>query len=282
MDSGNREYFHKLVELMALLRSPEGCPWDKEQTRETLKPMLIEEAYEVLEALDSDVPQELCDELGDLLFQVVFHGRIAEEKREFDVYDVCRSVYEKMVRRHPHVFGNASFENSKELLSQWEEIKTQEAQEKGASKERRSALPATPERLPAVYAAYQVSAKAARVGFDWPTLEAIRDKFLEEFQELQEAVEENDSLKVREEVGDLLFVALNIARYLEVDPETALGQTNKKFIDRFQAMENSFAEAGRPLRTVRLEEMESQWQRQKEAERKTQERSAGASREEVR
>ena len=282
MGSENREYFHKLVELMALLRSPEGCPWDKEQTRETLKPMLIEEAYEVLEALDGDAPQELRDELGDLLFQIVFHGRIAEEKREFDVYDVCRSVYEKMVRRHPHVFGEASFENSKELLSQWEEIKAQESQEKGASNERRSALSATPGRLPAVYAAYQVSAKAARVGFDWSTLESIRDKFLEEFQELQEAVQENNSLKIREEVGDLLFVVLNIARHLQVDPETALSQANRKFIDRFQAMEKTFAEAGRPLRTVRLEEMESQWQRQKEAERKTQGRSSEPSREEVR
>jgi tetrapyrrole methylase family protein/MazG family protein len=281
MASENREYFHKLVELMALLRSPEGCPWDKEQTRETLKPMLVEEAYEVLEALDGEAPQELCDELGDLLFQIVFHGRLAEEKKEFDVYDVCRSVYEKMVRRHPHVFGEASFENSKELLSQWEEIKAQEAAEKGGSTERRSALSATPGRLPAVYTAYQVSAKAARVGFDWPTLEEIREKFLEEFQELQEAIQENDSLKVKEEVGDLLFVVLNIARYLQVDPETALSQTNRKFIDRFQAMERTFAEAGRPLRTVRLEEMESQWQRQKEAERKTHGRSPGPSREEL-
>ena len=282
MDSENREYFHKLVELMALLRSPEGCPWDKEQTRETLKPMLIEEAYEVLEALDGNAPQELCDELGDLLFQIVFHGRIAEEKSEFDVYDVCRSVYEKMVRRHPHVFGKASFANTKELLSQWEEIKAQESPGKGVSSERRSALSAIPGRLPAVYAAYQVSAKAARVGFDWPTLEAIRDKFLEEFEELQEAVQENDRLKVREEVGDLLFVVLNIARYLQVDPETALSQTNTKFRDRFQAMEETFSEAGRPLRTVGLEEMEGQWQRQKEAEQKTQERSPRPSREEVR
>ena len=282
MDSENREYFHKLVELMALLRSPEGCPWDKEQTRETLKPMLIEEAYEVLEALDGGVPQELCDELGDLLFQIIFQGRIAEEKSEFDVYDVCRSVYEKMVRRHPHVFGDASFENTKELLSQWEEIKAQESQEKGASNERRSALSAKPGRLPAVYAAYQVSAKAARVGFDWPTLEKIRDKFLEEFEELEEAVRENDSLKVREEVGDLLFVVLNIARYVQVDPETALSHTNIKFRNRFRAMEETFAQAGRPLRTVGLEEMEKQWQRQKEAERKTQEQSPGPSREEVR
>ena len=282
MDSENREYFHKLVELMALLRSPEGCPWDREQTRETLKPMLIEEAYEVLEALDGDAPQELCDELGDLLFQIVFQGRIAEEKSEFDVYDVCRSVYEKMVRRHPHVFGKVSFKNNKELLRQWEEIKAQESQEKGSSNEPRSALSAIPGRLPAVYAAYQVSAKAARVGFDWPTLEAIRDKFLEEFEELQAAVQENDSIKVREEVGDLLFVVLNIARHLQVDPETALSQTNTKFRDRFQAMEKTFSDAGRPLRTVGIEEMESQWQRQKEAERKIQERSPGPSREEVR
>lgn len=265
MSTDNREYFHKLVELMAHLRGPEGCPWDKEQTRETLKPMLIEEAYEVLEALDGDAPQELCDELGDLLFQVVFHGRIAEERNEFDVYEVCRAIYEKMVRRHPHVFGEASFENTQELLSQWEEIKARESEEKGTSSERRSALSQLPVKLPAVYTAYQVSAKAARVGFDWPTLEHIRDKFLEEFEELRQAVQEGDSLQIREEVGDLLFVALNIARFLEVDPETALSRTNRKFISRFQAMEEIFAQEGRPLRTVGLEEMENQWQRQKGA-----------------
>jgi MazG family protein len=259
-----QDYFHKLIELMDTLRSPGGCPWDQEQTHESLKPMLIEEAHEVLEALDSGDPNQLCEELGDLLFQVVFHSRIAQERGEFNADEVCRKVYEKMVRRHPHVFGDASFEDSRELLRNWEDIKSAEKKAAGANgRNRESLLDGIPEKLPALYTTYQITAKASRVGFDWPDIEGIRDKFLEEFQELQLAIEQSDDSRIKEEVGDLVFVALNIARYLEVDPETALKRANDKFSRRFRAMERVLAEKGRPLKDASLEEMESEWQHQK-------------------
>ncbi|MFZ0428058.1 MAG: nucleoside triphosphate pyrophosphohydrolase [Acidobacteriota bacterium] len=256
-------YFDKLVELMDILRGPGGCPWDREQTRETLKPMLIEEAYEVLEALDSPASDELCEELGDLLFQVVFHSRIAKERGDFDAYDVCRRVYEKMVNRHPHVFGDRTIETSEELLRNWEEIKAQEKQAVGKTYERESLLDGIPEDLPSMYRAYQMTAKAARVGFDWPQLSGLRDKFLEEFHELEEAVAQGDGERIREEVGDLVFVALNVARYLEVDPETALRGANRKFKSRFQGMERVLKSEGHSLKDVDLEEMERVWQAQK-------------------
>ena len=256
-------YFDKLVELMDILRGPGGCPWDREQTRETLKPMLIEEAYEVLEALDSPESDELCEELGDLLFQVVFHSRIAKERGEFDAYDVCRRVYEKMVNRHPHVFGDRTIDTSEELLRNWEEIKAQEKQAAGKTYEKESLLDGIPEDLPSMYRAYQMTEKASRVGFDWPQLSGLRDKFLEEFHELEEAVAQGDGERIREEVGDLVFVALNVARYLEVDPETALRGANRKFKSRFQGMERVLKSEGRSLKDVDLEEMERVWQAQK-------------------
>ena len=186
-------YFQKLVELMDVLRGPQGCPWDKEQTRETLKPHLVEETYEVLHALDGTDANELCEELGDLLFQVIFHSRISKENGEFDVYAVCRKLYEKMIRRHPHVFGNAHYQDARELLRHWEDIKAVEKEISGRPNERESMLDGIPDKLPALYRAYQVSSKAARVGFDWPNIEEIREKLLEEFAELQRAIEEEAS-----------------------------------------------------------------------------------------
>lgn len=254
-----KDWFPRLVELMDILRGSQGCPWDREQTRETLKPMLIEEAYEVLEALDSQDSGELCEELGDLLFQVVFHARIAKENGEFDAYDVCRRTYQKMVGRHPHVFGNASYENAQELLKHWEDIKAAEKEASGGENRRQSLLDGIPAQLPALYAAYQISAKAARVGFDWPDVEGIRDQFLEEFEELQVAIARGEQERIKEEVGDLLFTALNISRRLQVDPETALNRANAKFAARFREMEKHFAEQGRPLKEVTVEEMEAVW-----------------------
>lgn len=256
-------YFKKLVELMATLRGPNGCPWDREQTAETLKPMLIEEAYEVLEAIDAGDPEELCEELGDLLFQVIFHSRLAEEKGEFDAFDVCRRVYEKMVGRHPHVFGSASIESSKELLRNWESIKADEKKAAGRVSRKKSLLDGVPAGLPALYTAYQVTSKASRVGFDWPEIGGIREKVVEEFRELEEAVDAGDEDRIREEVGDLLFSAVNAARFLEIDPETALRGANRKFIARFQEMERQFEEAGDDLKDVPLEEMEAAWQSHK-------------------
>lgn len=256
-------YFQKLVELVDILRGPHGCPWDKEQTRESLKSMLVEEAYEVLEALDGDDADELCEELGDLLFQVLFHSRIAKENGEFDMDDVCRRLYEKMVRRHPHIFGEESYQDARELLRNWEDIKAAEKAAAGRKSSRKSLLDGIPGQLPALYGAYQISSKAARVGFDWDNIEGIRDKFLEEFQELQEALAQGDEQKVKDEVGDLLFAALNISRHLQIDPETALSRANRKFTGRFKAMERHFTEKGQPLKDVPLEEMEAFWQRQK-------------------
>ena len=257
-------YFEKLIELMDVLRDPGGCPWDREQTRETLKPMLIEEAHEVLDALDSNDPDNLSEELGDLLFQILFHCKIADERREFNIHDVCRRVYNKMVRRHPHVFGDRQISDSQELLRNWEELKAAEKAQAGRPvKKDKSLLDGIPKSLPALYTTYQITSKAARVGFDWPDLEGIREKFLEEFEELLEALRESNDEQVKEEVGDLVFVGLNIARYLQIDPETALNRANLKFVDRFQAMERAFAENGRSLKDASLEEMEDVWQSQK-------------------
>ena len=258
------DYFQKLLELMDTLRGPGGCPWDQEQTRETLKPLLVEEAFEVLEALDGSDSNELCDELGDLLFQVIFHSRIAQEKEEFDIHDVCRRSYEKMVRRHPHVFGDEHYRDSAELLKHWEDIKAAEKKSAGGKVTRESLLDGIPEKIPALYSTYQMSSKAARVGFDWNSIEQIRDKVVEEFEELQDALRQGEEEQIKEEVGDLLFAALNIARYLQIDPETALNQANRKFSARFRAMEKHFVSQGRVLKEVPLEEMEAFWQDNKQ------------------
>lgn len=258
-----QDYFARLVELMEVLRGPQGCPWDRDQDRETLKPMLVEEAWEVLEALDGDDPAALCEELGDLLFQVVFHAQIAAERGEFDAAEVCRRVYEKMVARHPHVFGDMDIRDSQELLRNWEEIKATQQASAGRVKSRNSLLDGVPKGMPAMYRAYQITAKAARVGFDWPDLEGLREKLMEEFGELQEARLHGDPAKVKEEVGDLLFAALNVARYLEIDPETALNSANRKFESRFRAMERDFGLRGRSLKDAPLDELEAVWQAQK-------------------
>ena len=248
---------------MDTLRGPEGCPWDQEQTRETLKPLLVEEAFEVLEALDGSNEEELCEELGDLLFQVVFHSRIAKEQGEFDIHDVCRRTYEKMVARHPHVFGDVSYRDSRELLKHWEDLKAAEKKKTGHEVTRESLLDGIPAKIPALYATYQMSSKAARVGFDWESVEGIREKFQEEFEELQAALQEGDQARIKEEVGDLLFTAVNISRHLQIDPETALGQANRKFSARFRAMEKHFTVQGRTLKEVPVEEMEAFWQSHK-------------------
>ncbi len=251
---------------MDILRGPGGCPWDREQTRETLKPMLIEESYEVLEALDKADPQELCEELGDLLFQIIFHSRIAKEKGEFDAYEVCRRVHEKMVRRHPHIFGTASYQDARELLKHWEDIKAAEKEAAGRVNDRESMLDGVPANLPALYTTYQVSAKASRVGFDWPDIRQIRDKFLEEFSELEAALQQKNEERVKEEVGDMLFAAVNIARFLEIDPETALRRANSKFSQRFKRLEAHFASQGKALKNLSLAEMEASWQELKKTE----------------
>lgn len=251
-----------MIQLVKKLRSPEGCPWDREQTSETLKPHLIEEAHEVLEALDSDDPADLCEELGDLLFQILFHSELSSEKGEFDIHDVCGRIHRKMVLRHPHVFGDEDFDSSEELLKNWERLKKNEKKVAGnQDSSSTSILDGIPPSLPALHVARMISAKAAATGFDWADLKGIKSKLFEEVDELDQALAQQNQGKIREEVGDILFTVVNIARYLELDPESALAQANKKFISRFQAMEQSFQDENQNLNEVSSEEMEKTWEK---------------------
>lgn len=258
----------KLVDLVARLRGENGCPWDREQTRETLKPMLIEEAYEVLDALDGASPAELKEELGDLLFQVVFHAQIAQEKGEFRLADIIDRLHEKMVRRHPHVFGGADLRTADDVLRNWEDIKAAERGTSSASSpdSGKSLLDGIPSRLPALHQAYQMTAKASRVGFDWPDLGAILVKLKEEAAETLEAHAAKDQSRLVDEAGDLLFVAVNVARFLGVDPETALRHSNRKFERRFRYLEAKIKGQGRELKEASLAEMDALWDEAKKLE----------------
>jgi tetrapyrrole methylase family protein/MazG family protein len=258
----------KLILLVAQLRGENGCPWDKEQTRETLKPMLIEEAYEVLDALDAEDPVELKEELGDLLFQIVFHSQISQERGEFDLADVINRSHEKMVRRHPHIFSNADLRTAEDVLKNWEDIKAAEKGVQSASdpESERSLLDGIPSKLPALHRAYQMTAKASRVGFDWSRLEDILVKMREEESELLEAYLKQDAQKMADEVGDLLFVIVNVARFLGIDPETALGRSNRKFYNRFRYVESAIKCQGREMKDASLSEMDALWEEAKKNE----------------
>lgn len=261
--------FRELVALVDRLRGPGGCPWDREQTFDTLKPMMLEEAYEVLDALDTGDRQEFCSELGDLLFQVVFLSRVAEDEGSFQIDDVAQGIITKMIRRHPHVFGEVNASTADEVVENWESIKRSER----AVKRNAEAVPAPPSILegiapmPALLTASKLTTKAARVGFDWPNIEEIFAKLHEEVDELKEALLEKTAVPdedlVEQEVGDLLFVAVNIARFLRIDPETALRKTNRKFVSRFQHIEHRLREAGKDFSQSSLEEMERFWQEAK-------------------
>ncbi len=228
--------------------------------------MLIEEAYEVLDALDAEDPIELKEELGDLLFQIVFHAQIAEEREEFDLADVIDRSHEKMVRRHPHIFGDADLKTAEDVLKNWEDIKAAEKGIPSSSRpeSERSLLDGIPSKLPAMHRAYQMTAKASRVGFDWPRQEDILVKMREEASELIEAQSGKDSDKIADEVGDLLFVAVNVARFLGIDPETALGRSNRKFYNRFRYVESAVKQQGRQLKDTTLEEMDALWEEAKD------------------
>lgn len=262
--------FRELVALVDRLRGPGGCPWDREQTFDTLKPMMLEEAYEVLDAMDSGDKQEFCSELGDLLFQVVFLSRVAEDEGSFQIDDVAQKIITKMIRRHPHVFGEASASTADEVVENWESIKRSER----AKKQEGNGAVAPPHSIlegiapmPALLTASKLTTKAARVGFDWPNIEEIFAKLHEEVDELKEALLETHAVspdaRIEQEVGDLLFVAVNIARFLRIDPETALRKTNQKFVSRFQHIEHRLREAGKDFSQSTLEEMERFWQEAK-------------------
>lgn len=265
--------FTELTELMRKLRSPEGCPWDREQNYATLAPMLLEEAYEAFEAVEEarqGNPKELRDELGDLLFQIVFYAQVASEKDHFSIDDVIEAIHSKMVRRHPHVFGDVSADDSATVLRNWEVMKQEERRSSGKTETEASLLDGVSSKAPALMEANQLSTKAARVGFDWQSVDDIFTKLEEEIAELRTAIQnhassndETDHTLVREEIGDLLFAATNIARHMKVEPEAALKLTNRKFRKRFGYIEDRLRERGQAFDATTLDEMESLWQEAK-------------------
>ena len=263
------ERFAALVALQERLRAPGGCPWDREQTHDTLRTYLIEETYEVLNALDSGDPKELAGELGDLLLQIVFHSELAREAGRFDVADVIENVHDKMVRRHPHVFGNARARTSSEVLKNWEQLKAEEREAAGnrnkpgyseSAPQHASILDGVPRTLPALLEAHQLTRRAANVGFDWPSVEGIFDKLSEETRELRAALAESDRARREEEIGDLLFVAVNLARFLGFDPEIALKRANAKFTARFHEMERAAKASGGQMSKLSAEELDKLWE----------------------
>lgn len=253
--------FEDLVALQARLRAPGGCPWDREQTHQTLKTYLIEEAYEVLDALEHGGASELTEELGDLLLQILFHSDIAREAGRFDIADVISGIHEKMVRRHPHVFGTVKADTPQQVLKNWAQLKAQEKRDPTpATPVLPSALDGVPRSLPALIEAYQLTRKAAQVGFDWENVEGIFAKLLEETSELRTTLTESDRSRREEEVGDLLFVVVNLSRFLGFDPEVALKHSNLKFKSRFQHMEDEAARSGQRLAQFSKEELEVLWE----------------------
>lgn len=266
--------FEDLVALMDRLREPGGCPWDREQTYATLAPMLLEEAYEAFDALEEarlGRPLDLREELGDLLFQITFFARVAKERGEFTIDDVIAQVHEKMVRRHPHVFGEVEAGDSAAVLKNWEAIKAEEKRAAGkVSENGASILDGVSRRAPALMEAHQISTKVARVGFDWKDVEEIFGKMHEELDELREAIsahagsnDEEDHTHVREEIGDLLFVVTNIARRLNVEPEAALKLSNRKFRGRFGFIEKRLREQDRKFEDTTTQDLEALWQEAK-------------------
>lgn len=258
-DAGQR--FLELLSVMARLRGDGGCPWDREQTRASLRPFLVEEAYEVLEALDRGDPASLMEELGDLLFQVVFHVAIAQERGEFSMDDLLTALVEKMVRRHPHVFGDRQVRTAAEALAQWEALKQSEG-----TGPRRSVLHGIPRSLPGLLRAQRIQHRAARVGFDWQDPVAALDKVREEVAEVEAALRAGAGERVGAEIGDLLFAVVNVARLADTDPEAALQGAIERFRERFQWMEDAADERGRELRALTLEEMERLWMEAKSQE----------------
>jgi MazG family protein len=265
-DAGTR--FLAFVELIAKLRAPGGCPWDREQTHASVKPMTIEEAYEVAQAIDEGDDRELAAELGDLLLQVVFHAQMATDRSAFTIGEVIDGVSEKMVRRHPHVFGDFGASSSGEVLRNWELRKAQERAAKGKTPATESMLDSVAKGLPAILEAFQMTTKVSRVGFDWPDAAAASLKLDEETAELKAAIagRARDEAAVLEEVGDLLFATVNVARLLGVDPESALKATNRKFRRRFRHVEEGLRERGRTPADSDLAEMEALWNEAKTAE----------------
>jgi MazG family protein len=256
--------FERLLDIMQRLRGPAGCPWDREQTPTSLKPYLIEEAYEVLEALETGEPAALCEELGDLLFQVIFHVQIASEHEAFTMADLLGRLAAKMVSRHPHVFGEASARTPGEALAQWETMKQREAAAQGR---RRSIIAGVPRALPSLLRAQRIQSKAARVNFDWPDAAAAWAKVEEEMGEAARALARGDRTALEEELGDALFSLVNVARLSGLDADEALRRAIEKFHRRFTTMEDDLIARGKSVEGVSSEELERSWEAVKAQER---------------
>ncbi len=261
--------FEKLVGIMSTLRGPDGCPWDKEQDLDSLKPMLIEEVYEVIEAVDDRDYEGLSEELGDVLLHVVFNAQLGAEIEKFTIDDVIDGICDKLVRRHPHVFGDEKAGSAEHVVEKWEAIKAREKQDKhtGPSEQASSILEGIPAKLPALHEAHKISTRVARVGFEWPDIDAVFDKLQEEIQELREAIAMPEAERSRDdlenEIGDTMFVLVNIARFLKLDTESSLKRANRKFRARFNFVEQDLESQGKTLEQASLGEMEESWQRAK-------------------
>jgi tetrapyrrole methylase family protein/MazG family protein len=253
------ELFDELVRVMARLRSPDGCPWDREQTHRSLRPYLLEETYEALEAVDDENWDRLCDELGDVLLQVVFHAQLASERGDFDIEDVAGKIVWKLKRRHPHVFADSVADTPDEVIDRWEKLKREE----DGYQERESAVDGVPAALPALQRAHKLQKRASRAGFDWDEIAGPRAKIDEELAEVDEAVaEDNPGERVEDEIGDLLFAVVNLARFLDVEPEGALRRANERFSRRYRAVEQQAGGSER-LHEMDLEQMDELWEKAK-------------------
>jgi tetrapyrrole methylase family protein / MazG family protein len=255
--------FQQLVEIMQRLRGPDGCPWDREQTFDSIKPFTLEETYEVIDAIDRRDYPGLAEELGDFMLQAVFYAQLAAEKDIFAIDDALDAINQKLIRRHPHVFGEQSAENADDVLRIWGEVKAAEKKDRGAAKD--GLLAGVPRALPALVEAQQIASRAAREGFDWENPEQVIEKLHEELAEFDQARRNASQPELEDELGDLLFVLVNLARFVKVDPEQALRKTNAKFRQRFGYIERKLGEIGKTLAQSNIEEMEALWQEAKHA-----------------
>lgn len=250
------DQFERLLDIMARLRGPDGCPWDRAQDHKSIKPYLIEEAYEVLEAIDSDDDDKLAEELGDLLLHVVFHAQMASEAGRFDIETICRKISDKLVERHPHVFKDKVDLTPSQVLDRWEVIKQNNRRDY-------SVLEGVPRSLPALLKAYRIQEKVGRLGFDWKETAGVVDKIKEEIAEFEAALNKGDHDEMHRELGDLLFSLVNLSRHLKLRAEEALDDTNKRFIERFRFIESKLAEKGKSPADSTLEEMDALWEESK-------------------
>ena len=257
----DKDWFAELFRIVAQLRSDNGCPWDREQTHSSLKRYLIEEAAEVLDAIDEGDDSALEDELGDVLLQIALHAQIAAEEGRFDAQGVAKRICDKMIRRHPHVFGDADVADAEGVVTQWEAIKRQERQAKATPGDPPSVLAGVPKHLPALHRAHKIQKKASQVGFDWPDRQGVLAKVEEELEEVRQALADQDQESIAEELGDLLFSVTNLSRFLGFFPEDQLHDSIHKFENRFSLLEQQLREEGKAPETCSLEELDALWQR---------------------